>query len=90
MDIVERLRGDGSSWAQGLFDEAADEIERLRAGVGEVSQDATAEIKRLRAALTKAETIIMIVEPRSHTAEYRAALAEIRAALERSGNAEGE
>ena len=30
IDIVQRLRSDGNSWAQGLFNEAADEIERLR------------------------------------------------------------
>lgn len=30
-DIVDRLRNDGSSWAQDLFNQAADEIERLRA-----------------------------------------------------------
>jgi hypothetical protein len=41
-DVVIRLRNDGSSWAQPLFNEAVDEIERLRA--------ALAEIERLRLA----------------------------------------
>lgn len=35
-DIVERLRNDGSSWAQPLFDEAASEIARLRAALAEI------------------------------------------------------
>jgi hypothetical protein len=32
-DIVLRLRSDGSSWAQPMFNEAADEIERLREAI---------------------------------------------------------
>lgn len=33
-DIVDRLRSDGSSWAQDLFNQAADEIERCRQALG--------------------------------------------------------
>ncbi len=34
--LVERLRGDGSSWAQPLFNEAADALTALQARVGEL------------------------------------------------------
>ena len=41
--LVERLRGDGSSWAQPLFNEAADALTALQARVGELEGQLAAE-----------------------------------------------
>jgi hypothetical protein len=53
-DIVDRLRKDGESWAQGLFNTAADEIERLERmhqDMCRVAGHLGTENERLRAAL---------------------------------------
>jgi hypothetical protein len=76
-DIVERLRSklarsDEFCSIADVLVAAADEIERLA-----VERDG------LRAALREVETVMMMVEPRSHKAEYLDALASIRAALEK-------
>lgn len=71
-----------------LMGDAADEIERLRASLAlQVEQEAKNwwrgddERDRLRAALVRAETVMMIIEPRNNKAQYLDALALVRAAL---------
>ena len=60
------------------------ERDNMADNVHEASTRATtaeAKVAEMTAALTAAETVMMIVEPRSHKAEYLAALEKVRAAL---------
>lgn len=54
---------------------------RDRNDMGRLREAATARADRMAAALRNAETVMSIVAPRSDTAEYLAALEQIRAAL---------
>jgi hypothetical protein len=89
-DIVKRLRNDGNSWAQELFNEAADEIERLCVLKTPASrallyitkaalEAAEAEVVLLRAALLDARNALHNdSEPDNQSTAYKRADAALR------------
>lgn len=73
--LLHRLRDDGDSWAQPLFNEAADRIEELERQLA----DANAHVAALTAALTTRRSACNEASERADEAERQ--LKELRAAL---------